>query len=92
MTQPLALIVDDEPDICELLEITLSRMGIDAQSVLNLEDARRRLAEQSFDLCHDRSSGWQHHERGERGQSGSRNGDGPERTVGGMGSGRPEYR
>ena len=51
MTQPLALIVDDEPDICELLEITLSRMGIDAQSVLNLEDARRRLAEQSFDLC-----------------------------------------
>ncbi|MCU7842718.1 MAG: sigma-54 dependent transcriptional regulator [Candidatus Thiodiazotropha sp. (ex Monitilora ramsayi)] len=51
MTQPLALIVDDEPDICELLEITLMRMGIDAQSVLDLGSARRRLAEQSFDLC-----------------------------------------
>jgi two-component system, NtrC family, response regulator PilR len=51
MTQPLALIVDDEPDICELLEITLSRMGIDAQSVLDLDSARQRLAAHSFDLC-----------------------------------------
>jgi len=51
MTQPLALIVDDEPDICELLEITLLRMGIDAQSVLDLGAARQRLAEQVFDLC-----------------------------------------
>ncbi|MCU7811251.1 MAG: response regulator, partial [Candidatus Thiodiazotropha sp. (ex Notomyrtea botanica)] len=51
MTQPLALIVDDEPDICELLEITLLRMGIDAQSVLDLGAARQRLTEQPFDLC-----------------------------------------
>ncbi|MCG7987433.1 MAG: sigma-54 dependent transcriptional regulator [Candidatus Thiodiazotropha weberae] len=51
MTQPTALIVDDEPDICELLEITLLRMGIDAHSVFNLASAHQLLAEQSFDLC-----------------------------------------
>ncbi|MCU7927348.1 MAG: sigma-54 dependent transcriptional regulator [Candidatus Thiodiazotropha sp. (ex Dulcina madagascariensis)] len=51
MTQPTALIVDDEPDICELLEITLMRMGIDAHSVFDLTTARKLLKEQSFDLC-----------------------------------------
>jgi two-component system response regulator PilR (NtrC family) len=51
MTQPTALIVDDEPDICELLEITLMRMGIDAHSVFNIKSARKLLKEQSFDLC-----------------------------------------
>jgi two-component system, NtrC family, response regulator PilR len=51
MTQPIALIVDDEPDICELLEITLMRMGIDAHSVFDLNAARRQLEELHFDLC-----------------------------------------
>ncbi|MES9848047.1 MAG: sigma-54 dependent transcriptional regulator [Candidatus Thiodiazotropha sp.] len=51
MTQPIALIVDDEPDICELLEITLIRMGIDAHSVFDLAGARKILTEQSFNLC-----------------------------------------
>ncbi|MCU7929229.1 MAG: sigma-54 dependent transcriptional regulator [Candidatus Thiodiazotropha sp. (ex Codakia rugifera)] len=51
MTQPTALIVDDEPDICELLEITLMRMGIDAHSVFDMTTARKLLTEQSFDLC-----------------------------------------
>lgn len=51
MTQPLALIVDDEPDICELLEITLLRMGIAAQSVLDLGSAHNLLKHQHFDLC-----------------------------------------
>ncbi|MCG7878928.1 MAG: sigma-54 dependent transcriptional regulator [Candidatus Thiodiazotropha taylori] len=51
MTQPIALIVDDEPDICELLEITLIRMGIDAHSVFDLAGARKILTEQTFDLC-----------------------------------------
>ncbi len=51
MTQPTALVVDDEPDICELLEITLLRMGISAQSVLNLGSARKLLEQQKFDLC-----------------------------------------
>ncbi|MET0007865.1 MAG: sigma-54 dependent transcriptional regulator [Candidatus Thiodiazotropha sp. 6PLUC9] len=51
MTQPTALIVDDEPDICELLEITLMRMGIDAHSVFDLAGAHKLLEEHSFDLC-----------------------------------------
>ena len=34
MNRPLALIIDDEPDIRELLEITLARMGIDSRSVM----------------------------------------------------------
>ncbi len=51
MTQPTALIVDDEPDICELLEITLMRMGIDAHSVFDLSGAHKLLEEINFDLC-----------------------------------------
>ena len=35
-----ALIIDDEPDIRELLEITLMRMGIDTQSAENLTKAK----------------------------------------------------
>ncbi|RLJ21605.1 sigma-54-dependent Fis family transcriptional regulator [bacterium endosymbiont of Escarpia laminata] len=51
MTQPLALIVDDEPDICELLEITLMRMGIETRSALTLGDAAELLTQNTFDLC-----------------------------------------
>ncbi len=50
--RPLALIVDDEPDIRELLEITLSRMQIDTSSAPDLATARALLqTEQPFDLC-----------------------------------------
>lgn len=45
------LIVDDEADICELIEITLMRMGITSQSALNLNDARSLLETDHFDLC-----------------------------------------
>ncbi len=51
MTQPLALVVDDEPDICELLEITLMRMGIETRAALNLAQAHQHLASERFDLC-----------------------------------------
>jgi two-component system response regulator PilR (NtrC family) len=51
MTKPTALIVDDEPDILELLEITLKRMGIQSIPASNLQEARARLREQPFDLC-----------------------------------------
>jgi two-component system response regulator PilR (NtrC family) len=51
MSTPLALIVDDEPDIRELLELTLGRMNIDTRSAANLADARRLLQEAHFDLC-----------------------------------------
>ncbi len=46
-----ALIVDDEPDIRELLELTLGRMDIDTRSAANLADARSLLEEDSFDIC-----------------------------------------
>ena len=48
---PLALIVDDEPDIRELLELTLSRMGIDCQAAADLGEAYQLLSEHQFNLC-----------------------------------------
>jgi len=45
------LIVDDEVDLCELLEITLSRMSLLTEAVGSVSAARERLAEQSFDFC-----------------------------------------
>lgn len=45
------LVVDDEPDICELLEITLARMGLEATTANRLQPARALLAERDFDLC-----------------------------------------
>ena len=51
MTRPSALIIDDEPDIRELLEITLIRMGIDTASAHSIGDAKQKLSEQPFDLC-----------------------------------------
>lgn len=51
MSQPLALVVDDEPDIRELLELTLSRMDIDTESAADLAQARNLLGQRRFDLC-----------------------------------------
>lgn len=51
MTRQRALIVDDEPDIRELLEITLGRMKLDTRSARNIKEARELLAAEPFDLC-----------------------------------------
>ncbi|MFV8817848.1 sigma-54-dependent transcriptional regulator [Haliea sp. E17] len=45
------LIVDDEPDIRELLDITLSRMGLETLSAATLGEARTLVIESSPDLC-----------------------------------------
>jgi two-component system response regulator PilR (NtrC family) len=45
------LIVDDEPDIRELLEITLGRMKLDTRGARNLKEAREWLSREPFDLC-----------------------------------------
>jgi len=45
------LIVDDEPDIRELLEITLGRMGLDTDTAEDLAQARARLAANKPQLC-----------------------------------------
>ncbi|NOX50267.1 MAG: sigma-54-dependent Fis family transcriptional regulator [Gammaproteobacteria bacterium] len=51
MTKKRALIVDDEPDIRELLEITLGRMNIETAAAADLSEALDLLKNQSFDLC-----------------------------------------
>ncbi|MBK5527516.1 sigma-54-dependent Fis family transcriptional regulator [Pseudomonas sp. TH06] len=45
------LIVDDEPDIRELLEITLGRMKLYTFSARNLTEAQALLHRETFDLC-----------------------------------------
>tara|TARA_R110000782_G_scaffold19622_2_gene53440 strand:- start:612 stop:1919 length:1308 start_codon:yes stop_codon:yes gene_type:complete len=47
----LALIVDDEPDIRELLGITLKRMKINSHCAEDLAVARGLLSQYKFDLC-----------------------------------------
>jgi len=45
------LIVDDEPDIRELLEITLGRMSLATSSAKDLATARHLLSTENFNLC-----------------------------------------
>jgi len=45
------LVVDDEPDIRELLELTLTKMGLGVVSVGSMGEARERLKSARFDLC-----------------------------------------
>lgn len=51
MNKPSVLVVDDEPDIRELLEITLMRMGLDVQCAPDYTSATRLLQTESFDFC-----------------------------------------
>jgi two-component system response regulator PilR (NtrC family) len=51
MAQQRALIIDDEPDIRELLELTLGRMGIETHAAANASQAREQLRQHRFDLC-----------------------------------------
>ncbi|NNM51274.1 MAG: sigma-54-dependent Fis family transcriptional regulator [Pseudomonadales bacterium] len=50
MKSAMVLIVDDEPDICELLEITLGRMQLATRRADCVQAALKCLNEQSFDL------------------------------------------
>ncbi len=51
MTHALALVVDDEPDILELLELTLARMDIKVRTAANLDEAKNWLNQEQFQLC-----------------------------------------
>ena len=44
------LVVDDEPSICELLEISFRKEGHKVEVVSNGQAAKRRLAAQIFDI------------------------------------------
>jgi len=49
--QPKVLIIDDEPDLLELLELTLSRMGLDPVRAGSVKEAIELLDREPFDLC-----------------------------------------
>lgn len=46
-----ALIIDDEPDIRELLEITLMRMGLETDSAASVQQAHRLLEQHRYQVC-----------------------------------------
>lgn len=51
MTAYRALIIDDEPDIRELLQLTLSRMDIETHAAESLKQASKLISTHAFDLC-----------------------------------------
>ncbi|MAD27937.1 MAG: sigma-54-dependent Fis family transcriptional regulator [Pseudomonadales bacterium] len=51
MMQPTVLIIDDEPDILELLELTLGRMSLQTRSAKTMGEALNLLQSHHFDLC-----------------------------------------
>jgi len=48
---PTALIIDDEPDIRELIALSLDRIGVDTHTAANLDEARHLLEAYTFDVC-----------------------------------------
>jgi two-component system response regulator PilR (NtrC family) len=51
MPKPAVLVVDDEPDLCELLSITLQRMDLSPRTANGVGMAQRMLKTEQFDLC-----------------------------------------
>jgi len=49
--QPMVLVVDDEPDLLELVSLTLGRMSLKTRTASDLSSARRLLKAERFDLC-----------------------------------------
>ncbi len=45
------LVIDDEPDIRELLDLTLTRMGLEVTTAEDLAGARRELQNRDFSFC-----------------------------------------
>src|SRR4051812_21020246 len=51
MNRKSVLVVDDEADIRELLVLTLSRMGVDADTASTVNEAQEALKARPYDLC-----------------------------------------
>ena len=49
--KPAVLLVDDEPDILELLELALRKMGLEVDTAGNVREALAKLAARRYDLC-----------------------------------------
>lgn len=50
-TQPLVLLVDDEEDLCLLMQMTLNRMGIQTHVAYNLTQAKQQLLQHRYAAC-----------------------------------------
>ena len=50
-TAPRVLVVDDEPDLLILMQLTLTKLGLEVVSADSLESARQALNSQRFALC-----------------------------------------
>jgi two-component system response regulator PilR (NtrC family) len=51
MSKATVLIVDDEPDLLELVSLTLSRMSLETRTAPDVGTAQKLLKGQAFDLC-----------------------------------------
>jgi two-component system response regulator PilR (NtrC family) len=49
--QPVVLVVDDEPDLLELVSLTLNRMNLRTRTAADVASARKLLKAERFDLC-----------------------------------------
>ncbi|MHA3116723.1 sigma-54-dependent Fis family transcriptional regulator [Acinetobacter sp. ANC 4635] len=49
--QPRVLLVDDEKDLCMLMQMSLKRIGIQAEVAYNITQAKQQLKAQRFDAC-----------------------------------------
>nr|WP_227510357.1 sigma-54 dependent transcriptional regulator [Acinetobacter equi] len=47
----IVLLVDDEEDLCHLMAMSLSRMGVQSQIAHNIKEAKTLLLQQHFDAC-----------------------------------------
>src|ERR1700692_2440713 len=51
MPKPAVLVVDDEPNLCELLSITLRRMNLEPRTANSVAETQRLLKSEHLDLC-----------------------------------------
>lgn len=49
--KPLALIIDDEADLCRLMQITLNKMGVATHIAYDVTSAKAFLADNHYDFC-----------------------------------------
>lgn len=49
--RPCVLLVDDEPDLLDLMELTLVKMGLNTERAISVAEARQRLMSRRYDLC-----------------------------------------
>ncbi|MDO9006672.1 MAG: sigma-54 dependent transcriptional regulator [Thiobacillus sp.] len=48
---PRVLLVDDEPDLLDLMELTLVKMGLETDRATSVAEARAQLTRNHYDLC-----------------------------------------